>query len=445
LGAIYGLTNAPRIFWLDADQKIKKIGGISNPLDRCLWIVKNPEGVVCGRLGSQVDDFVFGGDMNDPTWLKFREEFKGLYRWSPWQKGEFEFSGCKLTQTMTYSIHVSQEDFCNGLRPVEIKDEKQRSQSDALSSQEISQTRALLMKGQWRALQTAPQYCARINLATSEILQPTVRLLQEANNIVKDMRRTAKDDIVFHSFNYGRKRHEMWNWYDMVFLNWGDASHKNRPNFHSTGGVVIGISTPRILEGYETQVSLLNWKSWKLKRVAAGSNGSEAQAIAEAEDCGWQARLLWAMSYGTELKRNNADELTSMCLSFLIMDSRGCYDSLTITETPGMSMSSAKTSVDIWSASQGLREGSNSHPAWVPGDINLADSLTKNTAEALKTMMMYHRRKCWILKFDSEFISARKQAKLRRQKADQTSIFANSLEEWCEDPFAKTFGVELIR
>ena len=74
-----------------------------------LWIVENPEGVVCGRLGSQVDDFVFGGDMNDPTWLKPSEEFKGLYRWSPWQKGEFEFSGCKLTQTMTYSIHVSQE------------------------------------------------------------------------------------------------------------------------------------------------------------------------------------------------------------------------------------------------------------------------------------------------------------------------------------------------
>jgi hypothetical protein len=33
LGAIYGLTNAPVIFWLGADQKIKGIGGISNPLD----------------------------------------------------------------------------------------------------------------------------------------------------------------------------------------------------------------------------------------------------------------------------------------------------------------------------------------------------------------------------------------------------------------------------
>lgn len=83
--------------------------------------------------------------------------------------------------------------------------------------------------------------------------------------------------------------------------------------------------------------------------------------------------------------------------------------------------------VPLWDGRpENFQHGSNSHPAWVPGDINLADSLTKNTAEALKTMMMYHRRKCWILKFDSEFISARKQAKLRRQKADQTSIFANS-------------------
>lgn len=317
LGAIYGLTNAPRIFWLDADRKLKEIGAYSNPMDRCLWYVKDSEGNICGRLGSQVDDFLFGGDMNNPAWLSFREKFKKLYRWSPWQSGEFEFSGCKLTQTMTFSIHVSQEDFCNGLRPVVIENEKQRAESDPLTPHEVSQTRALLMKAQWRALQTAPQFCARISRASSEINKPTLRLLQEANSVIKELRKTAKEDIVFHAFNYGRKSHERLTFQDVVFIGWGDASHKNRPNNESTGGLIVGMSTPAILMNQEAPVSLLDWRSWKLKRVAAGSNSSEAQSIAEAEDKCWKARLLWSIMYGLPLKRNNADELTSKCLSFV--------------------------------------------------------------------------------------------------------------------------------
>jgi hypothetical protein len=58
LGAIYGLTNAPRIFLKDVSEKLARIGAIQHPIDRCLWIVKDEQGTVCGRVGSQVDDFI---------------------------------------------------------------------------------------------------------------------------------------------------------------------------------------------------------------------------------------------------------------------------------------------------------------------------------------------------------------------------------------------------
>ena len=267
VGAIYGLTNAPRIFWKDVASKLEAIGAIQNPIDRCVWIFKNPEGKVCGRVGAQVDDFLIAGNMNDRHWLLIREQLKTMYRWSPWQKGDFTFSGCRIIQTMTYSIHVNQEEFCNGLSPVVIENEKSRSVGDPLSSTEVSQTRALLMKAQWRALQTAPQFCARINLASSSVASPTLATLQEANNIIKDMRKTGKEDIVFHAFNYFRKSNDQLDFHDVVFLHWGDAGHKNRPGNHSTGGLISGMSTPEILQGYETPVSLLDWKSWKLRRV----------------------------------------------------------------------------------------------------------------------------------------------------------------------------------
>ena len=444
LGAIYGLTNAPRIFWRDVSLKLKSLGAIQNPIDRCLWIVPNESGEICGRIGSQVDDFVFGGNMADPVWQKFREDLKKAYKWSPWQKGEFQFSGCKLSQSLTYSITLSQEEFCNSLFPVAISNEKSRSGADALSPTEISQTRALLMKAQWRALQSAPQFCARINLASSEITRPTLKLLQEANHIVKDMKKTAKDDLTFHAFNFGRKMKDRLTFRDLVFLQWGDASHKNRTNNYSTGGLVVGISTPEIHKGIESPVSVVDWRSWKLKRVVAGSNSSESQAIFEAEDKGFRARLIFALLYGLKLRRNNSESLAATFLSFLIMDSRGCYDALTNTETPGLSMENARSSVDILGISQGLEEDTNQHPAWVPGDMNLADSLTKNSVEAWKTFMLYLQRKSWVLKFNDSFISARKQQKLRRQKRQQ-EIGADIPEEWLEDPLNRTFGDDVER
>jgi hypothetical protein len=92
-----------------------------------------------------------------------------------------------------------------------------------------------------------------------------------------------------------------------------------------------------------------------------------------------------------------------------------------------------------------MDETSNCHPAWVPSDLNLADSLTKYTTDSMRTIALYHSRKSWILKFENDFVSARKQARLRRLAAVQKANIANTLEEWCEDPFSRTFGVDIIR
>ena len=90
------------------------------------------------------------------------------------------------------------------------------------------------------------------------------------------------------------------------------------------------------------------------------------------------------------------------------MDSRGCHDALTSTEVPGMSMENSRLSIDVLAISQGLEDYPNQHPAWVPSDMNLSDTLTKYNAGSWKTFMMF-RRKSWVLKVHDTFISDRKQ------------------------------------
>jgi hypothetical protein len=149
--------------------------------------------------------------------------------------------------------------------PTVISHDGQRAATDDLTPAELSQTRGLLMKGQWRAIQSAPQYCSRIGMAASRVSKPTVELMREANSIMRELRKTAKENLVFHNFNYNRKQKLQYT--DMVWISWGDAGHKNRHCGGSTGGLVVGVSVPSILDGVESPVSIIDWKSWKLHRA----------------------------------------------------------------------------------------------------------------------------------------------------------------------------------
>ncbi|CAK9056929.1 unnamed protein product [Durusdinium trenchii] len=306
------------------------------------------------------------------------------------------------------------------------------SDKDPMTASETSQARALLMKAQWRSLQSAPQYAARIGIASSTLSDGKLANLREANSIIRDMRKTAKEDLVFHNFNFGRTNRLKYT--DLVFLHWGDAGHNNRPTGGSTGGFVSGISSPEILKGNETPVTLIDWRSWKLRRPARGTNCSEAQGIAEAEDKGWRTRLMFAILYGHTLRLGKADTLTSMFTSLLIMDSRGCYDLLVSNESLAMSMSDSKAAIDLLHVQKGIQDGTNCFATWVPSDLNLANSLTKASTDAYREMKLFHTNKSWIVKFNEEFISARKMQRLRTQKKKEEQKQGLHFADMPEDP-----------
>eukprot|EP00435_Cladocopium_sp_Y103_P049949 s497_g15.t1 len=411
VGAIYGLTNAPRVFWLDADEKLQKLGAECHGIDKCMWIFRNRHGEVCGRVGSHVDDFIIMGNQSDPDWLSYRRGIENMYRWSPWKHGQFVFAGVQLQQLQNYDITLGQEHFCNELRPVLIENERLRPKDDKMTPKELSQCRGLIMKAQWRAIQSAPQYCCRIGLAASSLVKGTIDILKEANSIVKELQKTSKDGLIFHSFSGEKLR-----WRDVVFLHFGDAAKRNRVDGSDTGGFITGISSPQILQGSEARMSIVDYRSFKIDRPVKGSNGSEGQALYECEDKGWKARLFWGLLYGCKLLRANSDHITSQVESLLITDSRGVYDCLSNSDSPLLGMSNAKTGVELMAVQRGLRDGSNCFITWVPSDLNVSDCMTKVSYEAFKVYALWLKRKTWVVRFEDKFVSARRQQKLRQQQ-----------------------------
>ena len=162
------------------------------------------------------------------------------------------------------------------------------------------------MKAQWRAVQSAPQLCARVGLANTALaLAPTVARLKEA--------------LIFHTFNQGRK--DKLKWHELVQVTWADAGKGDRSDGSSTGGLVIAMAAPEIMSGRESPVSMLDWRSWKLDRKAVGTNGAEAQAVYEGEDKGWKCRVLWANMNGAQLLHGEQNAVGALTKSLLIMDS----------------------------------------------------------------------------------------------------------------------------
>ena len=63
-----------------------------------------------------------------------------------------------------------------------------------------------------------------------------------------------------------------------------DAAWAVRPDGSSQGGYLLFFSDKDLLEGKEAKVSIMDWKSWKLKRKVRSSLAAESQAFADAVD-----------------------------------------------------------------------------------------------------------------------------------------------------------------
>ena len=70
LKQIYGLTTAPRGFFLKVVRDLKWLGWENNELDQCTWILRDQDGSIIATCGMHVDDFIFTGKLTDDRFNK---------------------------------------------------------------------------------------------------------------------------------------------------------------------------------------------------------------------------------------------------------------------------------------------------------------------------------------------------------------------------------------
>ena len=218
------------------------------------------------------------------------------YKWGKWQSGEVEFAGTHISQLADGSLRVDQKDYVEKwVEEIQLPKERMQQLKSPATPAEISMLRGALGSIAWKSSQTGPHYQADTSLLLSEIPHATVNTIAKVNKLIREIKRSSHQSLLFPFWNL--------HWRDLMIVTWCDAGQHNRPDKASTLGYLCGIAPKVLLSGEECKIAIVNWRSAKTPRQCLGSNGAEVQAITEGEDATFKLRALWVELHGEVLTK----------------------------------------------------------------------------------------------------------------------------------------------
>jgi hypothetical protein len=121
-----------------------------------------------------------------------------------------------------------------------------------------------------------------------QISSAQVQNLKEANKLLRIAKATNEVTMHLPSLEV-----TVVIWSDLGFLALSDAAWATRPSVSSQGGMMV-LLTPKVASGDKAaEYSMLDWRSWKVTRVARSSLNSETQAAVEAADALEYTKTFW--------------------------------------------------------------------------------------------------------------------------------------------------------
>ncbi|OLQ07002.1 putative ribosome biogenesis protein RLP24 [Symbiodinium microadriaticum] len=424
--AFYGLVHAPRVWYESVVSALKQYGWRQMTFDRCLFGLYDEANELIAVTGIHVDDFLIAGRKGNVIYEKAKEHLRSTFKFGKWSLASegFTFAGCFVKQTPD-GISVNQEEYIREwVKEIPISKQRLSQQKSPATKEEVAALRGLLGTVAWKGTQTGPQFQAEVSLLLSKVPTATVATLEEANKLVREVRRTAGQRLLYPSWGLP--------WEAISTVVWADASQGNRPNKSSTVGYLACYGPRSLLDGEEGTLALIAWKSSKAPRETLGSNGAEVQAITIGEDSCFLLRAVWfELNGGTVTRESLEAELKARTHGALITDSRGIFDAMTrnLSSLHGLRSSRAGFELTV-SYQQALRIGTKLR--WVNGAAQLADGLTKAAPSARKGLLEFLTRgQKWSIVYDPSFTAGKKltKAKLQQMLKSQEETFVSKLSQ----------------
>ena len=420
--AIYGFSEAARLFWLALREHLVSDGWVESRLEPALFYLRDEDQRLQGVLVTHVDD-IEAGVRRDKVDKAFENSSKAL-EFATSNQGNFIFRGREINQTQDGHIDVTMTNYAKSMKPVRMSRERRKQLESRLTSEEKNQMMTSAGELGWITRQLRSDLSYENGCVQRCKGDPCVADLLRVRQTVAAARRAA--DF----------RQRYWNDVDLedaVLIHMADAGHANGvpendsiKRYQSIGGYYLFLANKEILEGKAARANLLAFHSSQTKRVCRSTLAAEASHLSEAVEAGdWLAVLLDEALHGEQdLKR--WDRIVEQRKRVYVTDSQSVFDYL--------HKDSTSTSSDKRMAIEGalLRETvrrPHAEVRWIDGEQNLADILTKPRVD--KGLLMEFMRTGLLSLVQTEANKELKEKK-RAQRQARKKVVKSDEKKWKE-------------
>ena len=350
-----------------------------------------------------VDDMLAAGDPNSKTYVDAETALKKAFDFRTFETDEktLEYCGVKL-ERLDHCWKVNQHDYIQKVQPVTIH--KGRVAEDEMNDHDRSQLRALLGSLQWPAVQTAPHLQCSASLISGQQKTGKLRAVIEANQLLRFAKQNSDVKLNYEPLDIDSLA-------GLRLCAMFDAAHGVREDATSQGAYLIFIVPKKIFEE-ETSYHLIEWRSFKLPRVARSSLSAEAQAFGQAADMVEFICRYRICPFSPPSKLKECLDQRSDLEPVMTTDAKALYDSYNKEGLTGSSSVDKRTSLEIRIGKEQL-QALGGVLKWMSSEKQFADGLTKSsTRTLLADRLRHHRQK---LVWDPYYTSAKRKDAAERE------------------------------
>ncbi|CAE7436187.1 RE1 [Symbiodinium necroappetens] len=278
LVAVYGLEDAP-VCWAETVQEYLcgELGFRKSLLDPCLYVTQNMEQPIEKWLEAmilvEVDDFNVAAQPEFEQGLL--DSLRGKFKFGKWLRNEADFNGRHVRVTEN-DVYMHQEKYViEKVKALELSKNRRAQKDSPLNEKEAEEFRSMLYRISWLAHQTRPEAAGLTSILSSRLNRATVSDL-----ITLNKRSTPSDAGGVDGLSDGNGADGMIE--DPVQASWLVLASDKVPTHDE-----------------HLRVSVLSWRSTKLKRRVTSTLASETLAFSQClGEIEWMQVLYRDMTFG---------------------------------------------------------------------------------------------------------------------------------------------------
>ena len=345
---LYGLKDGARQFYISIKEELLKLGCKISEMDPAMFFLHKGDklsGIVC----CHVDDFLHAGDEH---FEKIMNRLRKRFVAGKVEERNFNYIGFRIIQDKN-GIVLDQSRYVGSIENKAIDSKRVLDKHCLLTSAEQTEYRQIIGKINWVVQGSRPDMAFELIDLSTKLKHGNISDLSRAIKTVNRLK-DVNSMILFPTLSTDVK-----NWKVVVFT---DASLCNiSDGTGSTGAHIVW------LVDNHRKCSPLSWHANKIKRVVRSTIAAEALSLQEGLESSFYYRKMLENILGIPHK-------TIPIIAYV--DNKSVIEAVSSTKL----VDDKCLRVDIAAISESLARSEVSEIKWCPGNIHLADCMTKRGA-----------------------------------------------------------------